>query len=138
MTTLTSGNTACPAPVVPVRTPWTVHVLSTIVLALAAVTSYGAYYFTFVFEDPEPGPGSWAFLAGFLAINAVAAASAIGLWRGRRSAWQLLLGYGVLGIVWCIAKLVFWHEWESLVFGAANLLGLALLAAPRTRRHAGA
>ena len=118
------------------RTPWTVHVLGAVVMLLAAVTSYGAYYFTMVFENPDPGPGSFAFLVGFLAINLVAAASAIGLWRGRRLAWQVLVGYGVLGILWCIAKLVFWHEWESLVFGVANVLGLALLAAPSTRRHA--
>ena len=49
-------------------------------------------------------------------------------------AWALL-GYGVLGILWCIAKLVFWSEEESLVFGVANVLGLALLGARRTRDH---
>jgi hypothetical protein len=47
----------------------------------------------------------------------------------------VLLGYGVLGILWCIAKLVFWAEIESLVFGGANIAGLALLYAPATRRH---
>ena len=131
MSTLTA-----PAPV-RVRAPWTVHVLGTVVLLLAAVTSYGAIYFSFYFEDPDPGPGSWVFAIAFLAINAVAAASAVGLWRGRRWAWQVLLGYGVLGILWCIAKLVFWSETESLVFGAANIVGLALLYAPATRRHVG-
>jgi hypothetical protein len=35
----------------------------------------------------------------------------------------------------CIAKLVFWAEVESLVFGAANVVGLALLLAPRTRAY---
>lgn len=130
MSTLTA-----PVPV-STRTPWTVHVLGTVTLLLALVTSYGAIYFSFFFEDPDPGPGSWAFVAGFLAINVVAATSAVGLWRGRRLAWQVLVGYGVLGILWCIAKLVFWSETESLVFGAANVLGLALLAAPATRRHA--
>ena len=126
------------APVAPtsVATPWTVHVLGTIVMLLALVTSYGAIYFSFYFEDPDPGFGSWAFAIGFLAINAVAAASAVGLWRGRLLAWQVLLGYGVLGILWCIAKLVFWSEVESLIFGVANILGLALLMAPRTRGHA--
>src|SRR5688572_6564729 len=98
------------APATTTSTPWTVHVLGTIVMLLALVTSYGAIYFSFYFEDPDPGLGSWAFVVGFLSINVVAAASAVGLWRGRQLAWQVLLGYGVLGILWCIAKLVFWSE----------------------------
>ena len=97
------------------------------------VTSYGAIYFSFFFENPDPGPGSWAFVTVFLGINVLAATAAYGLLRGRRLGWQLLVAYGVLGILWCIAKLVFWSETESLVFGVANVLGLALLAAPRTR-----
>jgi len=118
------------------RAPWTVHVLGAVTMLLALVTSYGAIYFSFYFEDPDPGLGSWVFVVAFLTINVVAASSAVGLWRGRRLAWQVLVGYAVLGILWCIAKLVFWSETESLVFGAANVLGLAFLAAPPTRRHA--
>ncbi|HEY0774986.1 MAG TPA: hypothetical protein VGD51_12935 [Nocardioidaceae bacterium] len=37
------------------------------------------------------------------------------------------------GILWCIAKLVFWSEEESLVFGAANVLALWLMTARPTR-----
>lgn len=118
------------------RTPWTVHVLGLVTLLLAAVTSYGAVYFTFYFENPDPGAGSWVFVTVFLCLNLVAGTSALGLWRGRRLAWQVLLGYALLGIAWCAVKLVFWSEAESLVFGAANVLGLGLLAAPRTRAHA--
>lgn len=51
----------------------------------------GAIYFSFNFEDPNPGIGSWVFVTAFLAIDVVAA--------------------------------VFWSEEESLVFGAANVLG---------------
>ena len=116
-----------------IRAPWTVRVLAGIVFLLALVTSYGAIYFSFYFEDPDPGPGSWVFVAAFLGINVLAAAAAYGLLHGRRLGWQLLMAYGVLGILWCIAKLVFWSETESLVFGAANVAGLALLTAPRTR-----
>jgi hypothetical protein len=119
------------------KAPWTVKVLSTVIVLLALVTSYGAIYFSFYFEDPDPGLGSWVFVIVFIAINVVATASAVGLVKGSRTGWKLLLGYGVLGILWCIAKLVFWHETESLVFGAFNLLALALLAAPRTRSHVG-
>jgi hypothetical protein len=129
MSTLTA-----PAPAA-VRSPWTVRVLAGVVLLLATVTSYGAVYFSFVYEDPDPGIGSWLFVVAFLSINVAAAASAVGLARGRRWAWTTLLAYGVVGILWCIAKLVFWSETESLVFGVANLAGLALLYAPPTRRH---
>ncbi len=132
-----STLTAAPRPTSdPTRTPWTVHVLGTITLLLALVTSYGAIYFSFFFEDAKVTTGSVAFAIGFIAINVVAAGAALGLWRGRRAAWQVLVGYGVLGILWCIAKLVFWSETEALVFGVANVLALAMLAAPRTREHA--
>ena len=134
MSTLARPTASTTAPAAS-RTPWTVHVLSTVTLLLAAVTSYGAVYFTFYFEDPDPGLGSWVFVTAFFAINAVAATSAVGLWRGSRLAWQVLVGYGLLGIVWCAIKLVFWSEIESLVFGASNVIALALLAAPRTREH---
>src|SRR3712207_4202620 len=84
--------------------PWTVKVLSTLVLLLTIVTSYGAIYFSFYFENPDPGVGSYAFVVAFLAINVVAATAALGLLRGSARAWRVLLGYGVLGILWCIAK----------------------------------
>ena len=106
-------------------------VLSTVTVLLALVTSYGAIYFSFYFEDPDPGLGSWVFVIVFLAINVVAAASAVGLVRGSRLAWQVLVGYGVLGILWCIAKLVFWHETEALVFGAVDVPALAPARRPR-------
>lgn len=120
------------------RAPWTVKVLAGVVFLLALVTSYGAIYFSFFFESPDPGLGAWAFVAGFLGINVLATTAAFGLLRGRRLGWQLLVTYGVLGILWCVAKLVFWAETESLVFGVANVLGLALLAAPRTRAYVAA
>lgn len=115
------------------RSPWTVKVLAGVVFLLALVTSYGAIYFTFYFESPDPGAGSWVFVTAFLAINVLAATAMVGLLRGRALGWRLLVAYGVLGVLWSIAKIVFWSETEALVFGAANLLGLALLAAPRTR-----
>lgn len=126
------------APSTPARkAPWTVKVLSTVIVLLALVTSYGAIYFTFYFENPDPGLGSWVFVTVFIAINVLATVSAVALVHGSRTGWRVLVGYGVLGILWCIAKLVFWHETESLVFGTSNVLALGLLAAPRTRRHAG-
>ena len=118
--------------------PWTARILAGLVFLLALVTSYGAIYFTFFFENPDPGPGSWVFVTAFLAINVLATTAAVGLLRGRLLGWRLLVAYGVLGILWCIAKLVFWSETESLAFGATNALTLVLLAAPRTRAYVAA
>jgi hypothetical protein len=127
-----------PAPTEPAtaRTPWQVRVLAAVTALLVLVTSYGAIYFSFWFEDPDPGLGTWVFVTEFLGINVVAAVAAVALVRRQRSGWQTLVGYTVVGMLWCVAKLVFWQETESLVFGAANLLCLGLLLAPRTRAHA--
>ena len=43
------------------RAPWTVKVLIGVVSLLVLVTSYGAIYFSFFFENPDPGLGTWAF-----------------------------------------------------------------------------
>jgi hypothetical protein len=119
------------------KAPWTVKVISTLTVLHALVTSYGAIYFSFYFEDPDPGLGSWVFVTVFLAINVLATASVVALVRGSRLGWRALVGYGVLGILWCIAKLVFWHETEALVFATVDVAVLALLAAPRTRGFVG-
>lgn len=119
------------------RAPWTVRVVAAIVLLLAVVTSYGAIYFSFYFENPDVGLVSWVFATGFIGINIVAASSAVALLKGSGTGWRVLLAYGVLGILWCIAKLVFWSEEEALVFGVANVVYLALLGARSTREHVG-
>ena len=119
------------------RTPWQVRTLAAVVTLLAVVTSYGAIYFSFWFEDPDPGLGSWVFVTVFIGINITAVVAVAALVRRSRTGWRLLLGYTVLGMLWCVAKLVFWHETESLVFGVLDLACLALLLAPRTRRHVG-
>jgi peptidoglycan/LPS O-acetylase OafA/YrhL len=119
----------------PSRTPWQVRTLTVIVALLALVTSYGAIYFSFFFEDPDPGIGSWVFVAVFLGINVTAVAAVRALAQRNETGRRVLLGYGVVGILWCVAKLVFWQETESLVFGAFNLICLGLLVAPRTRAH---
>ena len=129
-------DTTTPAAARTTRSPWQVRLLAGIVILLALVTSYGAIYFSFWFEDPEPGLGSWAFVIAFIGINVVALVAARGLVRGNARSHRVLVGFTVLGMLWCVAKLVFWQETEALVFGALNLGCLALLLAPRTRHHA--
>ena len=129
-------DTTTPAAARTTRSPWQVRLLAGIVILLALVTSYGAIYFSFYFEDPDPGLGSWAFVTGFIAINVAALVAVRALVRGSARSLRVLVGFTVLGMLWCVAKLVFWQETEALVFGALNVVCLALLVAPPTRRHA--
>lgn len=117
------------------KAPASVWSATAITALLTVVTSYGAVYFSFFFKDPEPGLGSWVFVTVFIAINITAAIAAARLLRGSAAARRVLVGYGVLGVLWCIAKLVFWSETEALVFGAANVLLLGLLLRPRLRSY---
>jgi hypothetical protein len=119
------------------RSPWQVRTLAAIVTLLTLVTSYGAIYFSYFFEDPEPGLGTWVFVTVFLGINVTAAAAVRGLVHGRLVARQVLVGYTVLGMLWCVAKLVFWQETESLVFGVLDLVSRALRLPPRPPPHPG-
>jgi hypothetical protein len=115
------------------RAPLPLWAAAVLTWLLAVVTSYGSIYFSFYFEDPDPGWGSWLFVVVFIAIAALASGSAVAMVRGSATGRRVLVGYGVLGIAWCVAKLVFWHEAEALVFGAVNVAVLALLAARRGR-----
>lgn len=132
MTQLSSPTAATTATSRPPVTLWLTTVLTVL---LALVTSYGAIYFSFYYEDPDPGIGSWTFVVVFISVAIAGALSAIGALRGSRTGWRALVGYAVLGILWCIAKLVFWQEEEALVFGAVNLLILGLLFGRQVRDH---
>jgi hypothetical protein len=122
-----------------VRAPIPVLAAATLVVLLAAVTSYGAIYFTFFFQHPLVTDGGLIFVAFFLALKATAVIAAVGMLRGRRLAWQLLIGYAVVWeLGFSIAKLAFWHETEALLFGGITLVVLVpLLLTPVTRRHVG-
>jgi hypothetical protein len=104
---------------------------------LAAVTTYGAIYFSFFFENARVSAGIIVFVAAFLAVKATEVAAAAGMLRGSRVAWRLLLGLMVVFEVgFSTVKLVVWHETEALLFaGVALLLVTPLLLAPATRRH---
>ena len=127
MTVLTS-----PAPTA-VRRPTSAVVAAVVTVLHALVTSYGAYYFSFVFEDPEATLFSYGFVALFWAIAATGSVAAVRTAQGSESGRRLLLAYCGLGLVWTAAKLVFWSETEALVFGVVAL-GVALVARSRAVR----
>ena len=138
-TTTADGNAPVTVGSTPasVRTLWQIRLVAVLTTLLVLVTSYGAIYFSFYFEDPDPGLGTWAFVTVFLAINVTAAVALAGVLRRSPRARTVLVGYGALGVLWSIAKLVFWQETEALVFGLVNLACIALLVAPSSRRHVG-
>ena len=51
-----------------------------------------------------------------------------------RLARHLLTGYEVLALAFTLVKITYFHESDSVVFGIAALLVLALAQAPSTRR----
>ncbi len=115
------------------RLPTGVRVACVLTLLMAAVTSYGAYYFSFVFEDPQAGLGTYAFVTLFWAITLTASVAAVGLLRGSETARRVLVGYGWAEIAWTAAKLVFWQETEALVFGVVSVAVLLVFRSRSAR-----
>ena len=120
-----------PAAGVSTRRPVAITVAAVVTVLHALVTSYGAYYFSFVFEDPDVTAFSYGFVALFWAIAGTGAAAAVQAARGSERARRVLVGYCAAGILWTIAKLVFWSEEEALVFG---VVALGVLLAARSGR----
>ena len=119
-----------------VRSPWTVRVVAGLLVLLPLVTAYGAFYFTYVYDGgSDAGPLGALFVAGFWAVAGTAVASGIGLLRGSRRAQRVILGYCAAMTLWTVAKLVFWHEVESLVFEVVTVAVAGLTLAPGTRRY---
>ena len=59
----------------------------------------------------------------------------MGVVRGVATAWRAALGYCAAMVLWTVAKLVFWHETEAVVFGLAAVVVASLLVTPAARRH---
>jgi hypothetical protein len=118
------------------RAPATVRIAAALLVLLPLVTAYGAFYFTFVYDGGTDEPLLGAlFVAFFWAVSGTGLAAGIGLLRGGRRAGRIVLGYCLAMTLWTVAKLVFWHETESVVFGVAALTVAALTLAPATGRH---
>ena len=101
------------------------------------VTSAGSIYLTFLHQHPPVTVGSLVFVTFFLALKATAVIAAVGMLRGRRLAWQILVAYAVLWeLGFSIVNVTFFHESPAAVFGGIVLLVLLpFLLAPATRRY---
>lgn len=118
------------------RTPFTVWAAAALTVAIALVTSYGAAYFSLFWEQAPPrSPATWSFAVAFVAIAAVGVAAAVAVVRGSNTARKVLVGYAVFGILFTAAKLIWWQETEALVFGALDVVLIALAMARPTRNH---
>lgn len=105
-------------------------------VVLPLVTSYGAFYFTYLYEGgTDAGLLGGLFVAFFWAVSATGLKAGLGLLRGNRRAQAVVLSYCLAMVLWTVAKLVFWHETEALVFGVAALVVAALSSSPSARAH---
>jgi hypothetical protein len=101
---------------------------------IAVVTSGGAVYFSLLWAQAPPVT-VWTVLFAIafvaIAIGGVLAATALarGSERGRRG----VIAYAAFGILFTLAKLVWWQETEAIVFGALDVVLLLLVSARRVR-----
>ena len=99
---------------------------------IAVVTSGGAIYFSLLWSE-APAVTAWTvlFAVGFVAIAIAGIIAAIALSRGSERGRRGVIAYAAFGILFTLAKLVWWQETEAIVFGA---LDVALMLMVSTRR----
>jgi hypothetical protein len=117
------------------RPPLTAVAATGLQFLYAAVTTSAVLWFSLL----DPARPSLAVGLGFVALywsaNAIGLAGSVGLLRRRELGRRVLIGYGVYGILFSLAKLLIWHESASFLFAALDLVLIALAAAPATRRY---
>ena len=101
---------------------------------IAMVTSGGAVYFSLLWsEAPEVTVWTVLFAVGFVAIAIAGIIAAIALSRGSERGRRGVIAYAAFGILFTLAKLVWWQETEAIVFGALDVVLLLLVSARRVR-----
>ncbi len=119
--------------------PTAVVVALLLTLAIAAVTTGGAIYFS-LFWAQAPAPSVWTvlFAVGFAAVSALGVVAATALSRGSERGRRWVIAYATFGIVFTLAKLIWWQETEAIVFGALDIALLLLVSSRRVRGWTGA
>jgi len=105
-----------------------------ITLAIAGVTTGGAVYFS-LFWAEAPAPSVWTvlFAVGFVAVSTLGGVAAVALARGSERGRRGVIAYATFGIIFTLAKLIWWQETEAVVFGALDIV-LLLLVSSRPAR----
>lgn len=108
-------------------------------LAIAGATTAGAIYFS-LFWAQAPAPSMWTvlFAVGFTAVSALGVVAATNLTRGSERGRQGVIAYATFGILFTLAKLIWWQETEAIVFGALDIALLLLVSSRRLRDWTGA
>jgi hypothetical protein len=101
---------------------------------IAVVTSGGAVYFSLLWSE-APAVTVWTvlFAVAFVAIAVAGIIAAIALSRGSERGRRGVIAYAAFGILFTLAKLVWWQETEAIVFGALDVVLLLLVSARRVR-----
>lgn len=105
-----------------------------LVCTIAVVTTGGAIYFS-LFWAQAPAPSLWTvlFAAGFSAISALGVVAAVALAGGSERGRRGVIAYAAFGILFTLAKLVWWQETEAILFGALDIALLLLVSHRRVR-----
>jgi hypothetical protein len=105
-----------------------------LILAIAGVTTGGAIYFS-LFWAKAPAPSVWTvlFAVGFAAVSALGVVAAVALGRGSEGGRRGVIAYATFGILFTLAKLIWWQETEAIVFGALDIALLLLVSGRRVR-----
>ena len=135
MRSTTVPATAAAEHVRPGRPPVPAIVAAGLQMLVATVTTVAVFYFSLVDPAKPPLAAGLALVALYWSANAIGVAGSIGMLRGRALGRTVLIGYAVYGILFSLAKLVIWHESAALLFGAIDIVLIALAAAPATRRY---
>jgi len=101
---------------------------------IAAVTSGGAVYFSLLWSQAPPVT-VWTvlFAVAFVAIAIAGIIAAIALARGSERGRRGVIAYATFGILFTLAKLVWWQETEAIVFGALDVVLMLLVSTRRVR-----
>jgi hypothetical protein len=117
------------------RPPVTAVAAAALQLLYSVVTTVAVFYFSLVDAAKPPLAAGLGFVALYWSANAIGIAGSIGLLRGRELGRRVLIGYGVYGILFSLAKIFIWHESAAFLFGALDLVLIGLAAAPASRRY---
>lgn len=101
---------------------------------VAAVTSGGAIYFS-LFWSEAPAVNAWTvlFAVAFVAVAVAGVLAAWALVHGSERGRLGVIGYAAFGILFTLAKLIWWQETEAVLFGALDVALLLLVSGRRVR-----
>lgn len=119
-----------------VRSPVAVRAAATLLVLLAAASTFGLVMFSFVWGDHGLGVGAvFSVVAVATAVTAVAAVPS--LLRGDPLGWTVTFIWSCCYTYWSVYKVFAEEEFESTAFLVVGVVVVALLSTRGARAHAG-